>query len=240
MLRRLRLWLSTAFRPSEAEAELADEIRFHIEQQTELYVRRGIPRDEAYRRARIDFGGVESAKEDLRDGRGARGLHDTFGDVRYALRTLWRDRALAVAGVLTLALGIGATTAVFSAVNAVMLRDLPFKDPGRLVTVWEESAERGWHRIVVAPANLVDWRAQVDAFDGVAGYTDYETNVTLTGFGEPQLLVATYVTGNFLRVLGVRPQLGHGFDDADDFDNGQRPALISDRLWRAQFRGDRT
>jgi putative ABC transport system permease protein len=237
-LKSLRMWLRALLKRARADAELAEELRFHLDQQTQLYVRQGVSLEEARRRARIALGGVASTKEEYHDGRGTRGLEDLVGDVRYAIRTLWRDRALAVAGIATLALGIGATTAVFSAVNAVMLRELPFKQPDRLVLVWEENSDRGWYKNVVAPANYLDWREQVRAFDGTAGYTDYLTNVTLLGRGDPQILTASYVTGNFLSVLGVTPQKGRGFDVADDWDNGQRPALISSRVWRTHFRGD--
>ena len=234
MLMRLR----ALFDRAGAEADLDDELRFHLERQTQLYMRQGMSPDEAHRRARLALGGVESTKESYRDARGTRGFEDLVGDVRYAIRTLWRDRALATAGVVTLALGIGATTAVFSAVNAVMLRDLPFTDADRLVQVWEENSDRGWYRNVVAPSNYLDWRERVQAFEGAAGYTDWLSNVTLLGRGEPQLLTATYVTGNFLSVLGVRPQLGRGFEAADDWDSGQRPAIISSRVWRTHFRAD--
>jgi predicted permease len=235
---RIRMLARALFQPRAADSELDEEVRFHIEKQTELYVRQGYARDEAYRRARIDFGGVDSAKEKHRDGRGTRSLADSIGDIKYALRTLWRDRGLAVAGVVTLALGVGATTAVFSAVNAVMLRELPFKDANRLVSVWEENADRGWYKNVVAPANFVDWREQASGFASMAAYTDYPTTVTLLGYGEPTLLEATNVTGNFLDVLGVRPRLGRGFENADDFDGEQRPVMISSRLWRSTFRSD--
>jgi predicted permease len=238
MLKSIRLRLRALFDRAGVEAELNDEIRFHLEQQTAKYVREGLSLEDARRRARLAFGSVEGTKEIHRYGRGTRPFEDLVGDVRYALRTLWRDRALTVAGVLTLALGIGATTAVFSAVNAVMLRELPFSEPQRLVAVWEENPDRGWHKNVVAPANYLDWREQVAAFDGVAGYTDYQTNVTLLGQGEPQLLNATYVTGNFLRVLGVAPRFGRSLEPADDWDDGQRPAILSHRVWRSHFRGD--
>jgi putative ABC transport system permease protein len=235
---RIRMLARALFQPRAAEQELDEEIGFHIEKQTDLYVRQGHARDEAYRLARIDFGGTDRAKEAYRDGRGTRSLADTMGDVHYALRTLWRDRGLAIAGVLTLALGIGATTAVFSAVNAVMLRELPFKDADRLVSVWEENPDRGWYKNVVAPANFVDWRDQASGFAAMAAYTDYPVTVTLTGYGEPTLLQATNVTGNFLDVLGVRPRLGQSFDSTADFDSDQRPVMISSRLWRSVFRSD--
>ena len=238
MRKALALRLRALFQRQATEADLEEEVRFHIEQQAALYRRAGVPEAEAYRRARVAFGSVDATKETHRDQRGTRGVEDVVSDTRYALRSLWRDRGLAVAGVLTLALGIGATTAVFSAVNAVLLRDLPFREPDKLVEVWEENADRGWYKSVVAPANMLDWKERVAAFEDVAGYTDYLTTVTLIGYGEPQLLNATNVTGNFLSLLGVTPRLGRGLEPADDWDNGQRPVMISHRLWRSQFKAD--
>jgi putative ABC transport system permease protein len=233
MFRRLRLRLRTLFTPARVQAERDDEMRFHLEQQARLYAAQGIPAEAAERRARLAYGLVET-----RDADGARDLAEVVRDVRYSLRTLWHDRGLAIAGVLTLALGIGATTAVFSAVNAVMLRELPFADSDRLVAVWEENPERNWYKEDAAPANYLDWRDRVRAFEGLAGYTDFLMNVTLVGEGEPRILAASDVTGNFLPVLGVRPAVGRGFEPADDWDNGQRPLLISHRVWRELFRSD--
>lgn len=238
MLKATRMWLRALLGRRGAEQELDDEVRFHLEQQAALYVQQGFTREEAARRARLDFGSIDNTKETHRDGRGTRSLEDVLGDIRYSIRSLWRDRALAVAGVLTLALGIGATTAVFSAVNAVMLRELPFRDSDRLVALWEENTDRGWHKNVAAPANYLDWRERMKTMDGMAAYTDYASNVTLLGQGEPVLLNAAYTTGNFLSVLGVQPQLGRGFEVGDDWDSGQRPAILSARVWRAHFRGD--
>ncbi len=238
MPKRVRMWLRALFNRERVESELDDELRFHLEEETRLYVRRGVPRPEAERRARLALGGVENTKESYRDRRGTRGIEELVSDIRYAARTLWRDRTFATAGVLTLALGIGAATAVFSAVSAVMLRKLPFKEPDRLVQVWEENPVKGWHKNVVAPANYLDWSEQVQAFNGVAAYTDYQTNVTLLGRGEPRLLSAAYASGNFLSVLGVTPALGRGFDPGDTWDNGQRHAILSHRVWQTHFRGD--
>ncbi|MEX2179298.1 MAG: ABC transporter permease [Gemmatimonadaceae bacterium] len=238
MLKALRLRLRALFDRSGTERDLDDELRFHIEQEAARHARAGLPAEEALRRARIAFGSMESAREAHRDQRGSRGVEDVLADVRYAARALWRDRALAVAGIVTLALGIGATTAVFSAVDAVMLRELPFREPSRLVQIWVENPDRGWHKNVVAPANYLDWRDRAGAFEGVAAYTDYQATVTLLGRDEPTLLTAAYTTGNFLGVLGVRPQQGRGFEPGDEWDNGQRPVIISDRVWRTHFGAD--
>src|SRR5262249_19450278 len=127
-------------RRGTAERELDAELRFHLDMETEKYVRLGVPLEEARRRARLTFGGVEQAKEAHRDVRG-RWLEELAADARYALRTLRRAPVLAVAAILTLALGIGANTTIFSAVNAVILRPLPFAEPGRLVMLWEENPE---------------------------------------------------------------------------------------------------
>jgi predicted permease len=237
-LTRIRLWLRALLNRGAAERELDEELRFHVQEQTRLFEQQGLSSGEARRRALLALGGVEATKETHRDGRGTRGIEETLGDLRYAARTLWRDRALAVAGVLTLALGIGGTTAVFSAVNAVMLRDLPFVEPQRLVAVWEENPDRGWYKNVVAPANYLDWRARVTAFEGVAAYTDFAGATTLLGYGDPQLITTVNVSGNFFSVLGVRPMLGTGLTDASDWDDGPRELVISSRLWRSVFRGD--
>jgi putative ABC transport system permease protein len=238
MLTRLRTAIRRLFDRAATDAELDEELRFHLERETELYVARGLSSGEARRQARVALGGLETTKEAYRDGSGARGVEEVLADAKYALRALWRDKPLAIAGMVTLALGIGATTAVFSAVNAVMLRELPFGEPRRLVALWEENKARGWYKNVVAPANYLDWAAQTTTFDGIAAYIDYETTVTLLGQGEPRLLNASYVTGNFTAVLGIVPRLGRGFEDADTWDDGQRPAIISHALWRSQFGGD--
>ena len=238
MLRSLRLRLRAFFAPARVRAELENELHFHMEEQARAYMREGLSAAEAARLARLKFGVMEATANPDSGDREANNAAELLRDIRYAARALWRDRGLAVAGVLTLALGIGATTAVFSAVNAVMLRELPFRDAARLVSVWEENPERGWYKNVAAPANMLDWRERVGAFESLAGYTDYLTNVTLLGQGEPRLLTSASITQNFTETLGVRLALGRGLDAGTDWQGGPRQVLISHRLWREQFRGD--
>jgi putative ABC transport system permease protein len=240
MLKRLGLAARGLFNRPAVERELDDELRFHIEQQTQLYISRGMNPADARRQALVALGGLEPTREAQRQGRGSRGIEDVLADTKYAARALWHDKPLTVAGLATLALGIGATTAVFSAVNAVMLRDLPFGAPHQVVSLWEENKARGWYKNVAAPANYLDWAEQNTTFSGIAAYTDYATTVTLLGAGEPRQLTATYVTGNFLDVLQVKPTLGRGFDAGDTWDDGQRPVMISYPLWKSQFGGDST
>ena len=238
MLKRLSLAVRGLFNRSAVESELDEELRYHLERETELNIAHGKSPEEARRQALVALGGFEPTKEAHRQGRGSRGIEDLVADTKYAARALWHDKPLTVAGLATLALGIGATTAVFSAVNAVMLRELPFGASHQVVSLWEENKPRGWYKNVVAPANYLDWAEQNTTFSGIAAYTDYGTSVTLIGDGEPRLLNAAYVTGNFVDVLQIRPVLGRGFDAAETWDTGQRRAMISYGLWKTQFGGD--
>ncbi len=169
-------------------------------------------------------------------------LEDLAGDLRYALRTLGRAPSLAVAATLTLALAIGANTAIFSAVSAVMLRPLPFAAPDRLVMLWESNPDFHWVNQSAAPANLLDWREQAGAFTDIAAYPSFAGSTTLTGYGEPRLLKALPVTGNFFSVLGVKAALGRTFRDEETWasDGSPRVVMLSYRTWRDVLGADRT
>ena len=221
-----------------ADRELDREIRFHLEQEIAKNVRLGMTESEAMRKALLDFGGVTVTREEHRDTRGARWLSDFAGDARFALRTLRRSPALAAAAIITLALGVGANTAIFSAVNAVMLQPLPLRDPDRLLMLWEENPEKNWHMQVAAPANMLDWGEQVPAFEGLTAYLESRGTATLTGDGPPQLVTTAFVMGNFFDVLGVRPQLGRALTPDETWDTGNRVVVISDKAWRTFFAGD--
>jgi predicted permease len=234
----LRLKLRAVLRPNAVENELDDEIRFHLEREIEKHLRSGMSPVDARRQAMIHFGGVERVKEEYRDGRGDRPLSDLAGDTRYALRQLRRNPTLATAAILTLALGIGANVAIFSAVNAVMLRPLPFAAPSRLAMLWEDNADKDWHQQEAAPANMLDWQDQVKSFAGLAGYQDFFEDATLALGGEPQVIKEVGVTGGFFSVLGVTPALGRGFEERDTWQGGPLIAVISHRAWRERFGSD--
>jgi putative ABC transport system permease protein len=229
--------LRAVLRRDVTERELSDEIRFHLDLETEQNLRLGMSRDAARRQALVAFGGVERWKESHRDVRGARWLEDLVGDVRFALRTLGRNPVLAGAAILTLALGIGANTAIFSAVNAVILRPLPFPHPERLVMLSEDNPEKSWRRAVVAPANYLDWKERVGAFEEVAAYTPGGGG-TIVIRGEPQRVLTRGVTGNYFSVLGVRPEMGRVFRGGETWLAGTPVAMISHRLWKDAFVGD--
>jgi len=158
-------------------------------------------------------------------------------DLRYGFRTLRRTPGFTLAAVACLALGIGANTAIFSVINGVLLRPLPFKDPASLVMVWESSARRGRERNVVSPANYLDWRAQNASFSEIGAYIDWRAN--LTGLDEPLEIPRAYATATFFTVLGTAPALGRVYTAEEDGPNGPNVAVISHRMWQRKFGGRR-
>jgi putative ABC transport system permease protein len=157
-------------------------------------------------------------------------------DVAFSLRLLVKKPGPALLAVLSLALGIGATTAIFSLVNAVLVRPLPFPESDRLVLVFEDASEIGLPRNDVAPANYADWKTQTRAFADVAAVSD--RGFVLTGDGEPEQIQAQAVTGAFFSVLGVAPALGRAIADEDDRPGAATVVVLSDRLWRRRFGAD--
>ena len=226
------------FSQRSTQQALDDEIQFHLEQETEKNVRLGMSREAARREALVQFGGLTQAREAHHDVYAARPLEELVADTRYTLRTMRRTPALAVAAILTLALGVGANTAIFSAVNAVILRPLPFPNPDQLYMIWEENPEKGWHKQVAAPANMFDWKEQVASFADVMGYSEAFGASTLLDGGEPTIVKPALGTGNFFSVLGARAALGRTFTDAETWQTGERVAVLSHRLWRDRFGSD--
>ena len=158
-------------------------------------------------------------------------------DVRYGLRALVKNPGFTAVAVTTLALGIGANTAVFSVVNAVLLRPLPYKDAARLVVVWERNPERGWYRNIVSAANFVDWRKQNHVFTQMAAI-DPQRTFNLTGGGEPEEVWGEQVTTNLFSLLGVRPVLGRDFLPEEDKPGGPRVVILSYGVWQRRYGGD--
>jgi putative ABC transport system permease protein len=167
-------------------------------------------------------------------------MNSLFHDLRYALRSALRAPGFTLVAVAALALGIGANTAIFSVVHAVMLNPLPYRDPGRLVVVWEETARRPGRPNVVAPANFLRWKDRATAFERLAAFYDFRTN--LSGGGDPEELVAQAVTPDFFPALGVSPMLGRAFapDEGSERNSGHdRFTILSYDLWQRRFGGDK-
>src|ERR1700758_1031723 len=147
-------------RRGRVEGELDEELRFHLERQIEKYVQSGMSREEAQRRARAEFGGVELAKEECRDARGVRIIETLFQDLRYGVRMLRKSPGFTIVAIVTLALGIGASTAIFSVIESVLWRPLPFPDSERLTALWSTNLGENWRAEPVSAADYLDWRAQ--------------------------------------------------------------------------------
>ncbi len=232
---KLGMWLRALLRRSEMERELDEELRDHIERQTEQNIRLGMNPEEARRAAIKSFGGVEQAKERSRDVRGARWLEELWHDLRYGARMLLKQPGFTIVAVITLALGIGANTAVFSLINVVMLNPLPYYEPERLVMVWEEASFAGFPRREAAPANYVDWKAQQTVFEDMAGLG--WASFSLTGDGEPQQIFANAVTANFFPLLGTAPALGRTFSPDEEKEGAGKVVVLSYKFWQIRYGG---
>jgi predicted permease len=240
---RIRLWLRAVTRRARMESEMEAELRFHIEAFAEELVRGGVPRDEALRRARIEFGGIERAKEECRDARGVNFVESLLQDLRFGLRVLRKNPGFTAVAVLTLAMGIGANAAIFTVINVVLLRTLPVKHAVELVTVGNPARVHSWgtgtprtdlfsyplyrqlrdnnqvFSSLLASANLGDARIAID--------------------GGPETANGRLVTENYFETLGVKAPLGRAFTVDDGPTPGSDPVLvISYGYWQRRFSGD--
>jgi putative ABC transport system permease protein len=222
------------------EGEREEELRFHIDLDVAGRVRAGEAPDAARKAALLAFGGVERFKEDCRDARGVRWLDALGSDARRAARSMVAHPAYTAAVVLTLGLGIGANTAIFSVVNAVLLRPLPYDDPSRLVMLWENDRNSGTVREPASVPDLIDFAARNHVFTGMVGMQPRALNFTPRtsgGSADAQLLSGAAVTDGFLHTLGITPLRGRGFLPAESAPGGAPVVLISERLWRSRFAG---
>ena len=190
-----RSFLRSLLSRRRVDDELDRELHAHLDLLTDENLRAGMGRPEAERAARLELGGMEQVKEQVRDRRLGNWLQSVLGDVRYALRQLRKNPGFTAVAILTLALGIGANTAIFSVVDGVLLRSLPYRDPGRLVMVWERNSEAGNPYNTVSPPNFLDWQARNSVFSGMAYVCDIRNN--LTGQGDPEEVVVQAVSANF-------------------------------------------
>ena len=224
-------------RRDQVERRLDAEMHFHIEMLTERYVRAGLSSEAAKRRALAEFGGAERFKDDARDEYRSRLVDEVAQNLRYAIRVVRRNPGFAVAAALTLALGIGAATAIFSVVHGVLLRPLPYTDPDRLVALWEQNGARGSDRNVVAVATFEAWRARARSFDGMAGLVPRPA--TIATAATPEHIVGAEVSPGYFELLGVSPALGRVFTADEEQDGGANVLVLSDGFWRSHFGADR-
>ncbi len=229
-----RIWAS--LRKERLDQELDDEIESHLEMAVEENIRRGMEPAEARRAARREFGGLEQMKEQYRDLGRLRWVEAALQDLRYAARRLRRSPGFTAAAVLILALGLGANTAIFSVIDAVLLRPLPFPEPNRLVGVWEETPMFGLKYSPAAMGNYVEWRDQNHVFQEMGALEQWQFR--LTGDGRPEEVMGSYVTAGLFHVLGAKPLLGRTFAQGEDLPGAPKTVVLSYGLWQRRCAGN--
>ncbi|HEX8501292.1 MAG TPA: ABC transporter permease [Pyrinomonadaceae bacterium] len=221
------------FSKAEVERELDEELRFHLEKETEQNLARGMGPEEARRAALVSFGGVERVKEESRDVRGFRFFEELWQDLRFGVRALRKQPGFSLVVVLTLAIGIGANSTIFSFANGVLLRPLPYADPESLVALDETSPKRNVTSMGVSFPNFLDWRAQNRVFEDIAAYT--EGTYTLVGGGEPEQIRGAGVSSGLFEILGVTPALGRTITPEEDRPGSETVVILSHGLWQRRF-----
>jgi predicted permease len=238
MLSDWMLRLRSFVRRDVVEQELDEELRFHLQQQVEIYMRQGLSRDDAMRRAQIEFGGLDQIKEEHRDARGLAPLEDLGRDARHAMRQLRRSPGFAAAAILTLGLGIGATTAIYSVVDTILLQPLPFPDSDRLVRVVENIPHVVPGRLPLQRGpthqSLLDWQARARTLSDTMTVSGGVQQLVRTSQGVAGLWGGT-TSSNAFAVLGVRAMLGRTFDAGDD---GSPVVVLTFDTWQRHFNSD--
>jgi putative ABC transport system permease protein len=241
-MKSIRAWfhrLGGSFAGRRSERELTAELESHLQLHIDDHVRAGLSPEEARRRALIALGGLESTKDAYRDRRGLPLVESLIRDLRHGLRTLARSPGFALAGILILGLGIGVNSAIFTVVDAVVLRPLPFPEADRIMKLWHtppQSTFAGMKTFALSPANFLDWEAQSSSFEAMAIYRGGAR--TLTGRGEPETVIIRRATSTYLPILGLKPIIGRGFTSDEDRDGGPATALLSESYWRTRFGAD--
>jgi MacB-like periplasmic core domain len=230
--------LRAIFSNTQMEDDFKEELAAHVDLLTSENEKGGMTPDEARRAALVRIGGLELTREIHRETRGLPFLEVFWQDCRYAVRTLRRDAGFFLAAVCIVGLGIGASATIFSVVNALLLRPLPFQDPGRLVWIANDDGGTGGlsaQTVQVDP--FLEMRSQNHSFSDMAAYFAFYGvgDSKLTGSGEPERLTTVPVSQNFFSLLGVQPQLGRLFNDDECKWNGPKVVLLSDGLWKRRF-----
>jgi putative ABC transport system permease protein len=232
------------------EAEIIEELAQHLDDRYEQSVGGGATKEEAYQAALLELTESDLLVQELRRverpvqqepvvpgaQRRMNMLGDFSQDLGYGLRMLLKNPGFTIVAVIALALGIGANSAIFSVVNTVLLRPLPYQDPDRLVMVWEDNTKAGYPRDTPAAANYIDWRDQNQVFEGMAAIADMSFN--LTGTGEPERIDGRRVSANLFPLLGVEPQIGRAFMPEEDQPGRNRVVVMSHGLWQRRFGSD--
>src|SRR5271155_766503 len=222
MLSDLLIRVRALFRRDAVEGELDEELRFHFEEQVAKFVKSGLTPAEARRRARLAFGGSDQIKEECREARGMHFLEILTQDVRFGVRMLRRSPVFTFVAILTLALGIGANTAIFSVVQGVLLSPLPYSLPERLVMVWESNPR--FPHVWTSYLNFRDRQREARSFERMAAFSTWQ-GFDLTNPGTPEHLEGKQISAGFFATLGIHPRQGREFTAEEDV-SGRAPAVI--------------
>ena len=235
-LRVLIRHLRSIFRSGSLDADTRAELARHYRLEIERHLEAGMTPEAAKRQARLDIGSIDEFTEASRTARGLGWWDALRGDVRYAFRQIRKRPGFSAAAILTLAIGVGATAAVFAVVDAVLLRPLPYPESDRLYSLFEVNSRGNVGRTRTTFLNFLDWRDQASSFDGMAAHIG--TGFTLTGRGDPEFVLGQQVTTNLLDVLRVTPLLGRSFLSHEGKAGNHRVILLTYGLWNAHFGGD--
>jgi predicted permease len=237
LVQSLRRRLASFWGKDASNVQLSEELQFHLERQTEANIANGMSPEEARSTAKADFGNLPAAIEECYEARGVAWLDDLAQDLRYGLRTMVKNRSFTAVTVFTLALGIGACTAIFSLVNAVLIQALPYGNPGQLVylftpsSVWKLPAEA----FGPSAADFFDWRKECKSFGAMTRFS--QTTYNLAGKDRVERVGAAKVDADFFRTLEVAPELGRSFDARDEQPGNEQVAIVSDALWQTMLGG---
>jgi predicted permease len=236
LLTRFRSWLKWMVKRRRLETEMESEAQFHLESYAADLMRKGFSQQDAMRKARIEFGGIETHKDAVRAAVGVRWWGELSSDLRHGLRLLRKNPGFSAVAILTLALGVGANTAIFSIVNAVLLRSLPYRDPDRLVRIYFNEPGLGLRDVRFSKPELDDLQTRSGVFEDATPI--FEGSENLTGAGQPERVEGVNTSFSYFSMLGVMPQVGRLYGP-QDFTPGFAPeAVISDGLWRRAYGAD--
>src|SRR5262245_10618221 len=233
LMKRLRFLL----RPETVERDIDREVSFHLEMEARERAHNGMSADEARRSARVDFGTVAACKEDVREAAGLKLWMDLRRDVTYAFRAMRREPGFTLVAAATLALGIGATTAIFSVVDGVLLRHVPVAEVERVMMIWATDRASNTTREPASVPDYLDFETRAGSFGSIAAFAGTEVNLNPAS-GDPVRVAALAMTRGFLPLLGVKPLVGRDFNEAEDRAGGPRAVMISESLWERSFGRD--
>jgi len=234
---KVRSFLRNLFSPHRVEVDLDEEVRSHVEMLVDENIRAGMTKTEALRAARIELGGIDQVKEQVHEKQIGNWLHSIVSDCRYGIRQLRKNPGFTAVAILTLALGIGSTTAIFSHVNALVLRPFSLPDLDRVVAIWETVPKQDAYNVSVAPGNFHDWTEQSKSFEYLAAARGWDAN--LTGEGLAERVEGYQVSSNFFAVLGVPVEHGRLVAGTDFQHGAETVVVLSHGFWQRRLASDR-